>query len=325
MFSKIKSHKLTKKLMKNKYIFQILKALGFHDYDLPLHKSEDSNFLILLIGLMSFLTALALIGMFALNDMSRRWSSGLENKVTIEIAFETSNGHLLSNDTITRETKKLSIALSKHDLVKDISVLSRNDISELISPWIGSNILLTDIPLPGIISLELYKSDEESLDTLKKDVSKISNYSNIETHHEWLSDLIKFTTILKSLACLITIIIGATTIIAIIAGIKSRLAIHKKEVNLLHHMGATDNYIARQFQRHAMILAFKGSLIGTILGLIITYIIIVLSMNSGTSLIPRIEISSFAVTLICLIPIAAPAIAILTSRFTVLHNLHKMP
>ena len=55
-------------------------------YDLPLNKDEGTNFLRLLIALMSFLAAVALAGNFALNSMTQRWSSGLENKLTIEIA-----------------------------------------------------------------------------------------------------------------------------------------------------------------------------------------------------------------------------------------------
>ncbi len=312
-------------IAKNKYIARTLKNLGFHDYDLPLHKSEDSQFIIMLIGLMSFLAVLSFSGMFALNDMSRRWSSGLENKVTIEISVETKDGALLSNNTVKRETKKLANQLEKHPIIKSLSVLSKNDIAELISPWLGDDIALNDIPLPGLISLELKESNENILKMLKRDIEKISKYARLETHHEWLSDLIKFTNILKSLALFIAGIISIITIIAITAGIRTRLALHKKEVNLLHHMGATDNYIARQFQRHAMILSFKGSLIGTVLGLIIIGIIIWLSSKSGTSLIPKIEVNSSAVIFLCLIPVIAAVIATVTSRYTVLRSLCKMP
>ncbi len=343
MFSKIKNHtiklgknkscnkclilatKLGNNIAENKYIAQLLKSLGFHDYDLPLHKSEDSRFLTLLIALMSFLAVLACSGMFALNNMSDRWSSGLENKVTIEIAVETKNGHLLSNDTVKRETEKIAKELKNNKIVKSISILSKDDISELISPWIGADLKLAEIPLPGLIALELNKSDKKSLAILKYKINKISKYARLETHHEWLSDLIKFTNILKSLALFIALIIGFTTIIAIIAGMRTRLAIHKKEVNLLHHMGATDNYIARQFQRHAMILSFKGSILGTFLGLIISSLIVIISMNSGTSLIPKIQISTSEIIFLCLIPVIAAIIAAITSRFTVLRSLRKMP
>ncbi len=310
--------------IKNSYT-KILKYWGFRDYDLPLHKSEDTRFLILLVGLMSFLAVLACSGSFALSSMTNRWSSGLENKVTIEIAVETKEGHLLSNRTVNKETKKLAEELANNKLIKSIKILSNEEIQELISPWIGNDLTLNDIPLPGLIAIELRHSDKKSIELLEKNIKKISKYAQLETHHEWLSDLISFANTLKSLALFITLIIGGATITAITAGIRTRLAIHRKEVELLHHMGATDDYISSQFQRHAMILSFKGAMIGTILGLIITGIIVFLSKKSGSPLIPAIEISYMAVLFIFAVPIIASLIAIITSRFTVLRNLAKMP
>ena len=331
MFSKAKNKllKLIKplggKLAQYNFVSATLKQLGFHDYDLPLESSDDSRFLILLIGLMSFLAVLACSGTFALSGMTNRWATGLENKVTIEIAVETKEGHLLSNKTVQRETKKLGEKLEGNPIIKSISILTNEEVQELISPWIGDNLTLNDIPLPGLIAVELRSTDEKSIKKLEDDINDISKYAHLETHHEWLSDLIIFANTLKNLSLFIVLIIGGATIIAITAGIRTRLAIHNKEVELLHNMGATDNYIARQFQRHAMILAFQGGVIGTLIGLIITGLVIFLSTYSRSSLIPSIEIGIIALLFICTIPVIASLIATLTSRFTVLRSLVKMP
>ncbi len=316
MFSKIKDHKVTQHL---------LKYLGFRDYDLPLHDSEDSRFLILLVGLMSFLAVLACSGTFALGNMTDRWSSGLENKVTIEIPVETKEGHLLSNRTVNKETKKLASRLKNNPIIKSVKILTSEEIQELISPWIGKDLTLNDIPLPGLIAVELRRSDADSIDMLRANIEAISKYAQLETHHEWLADLISFTNSLKILSLFITLIIGGATIIAIAAGVKTRLAIHNKEVELLHHMGASDNYIARQFQRHAMILAFKGGVIGALSGLFITGIIVVLSKNTGSPLLPAIEIGYLGALFLFTIPAIAALIAIITSRLTVLRSLAEMP
>ena len=94
MYSKIK--KTHSSIIKNDFFVKTMKQLGFREYDLPLNQSEDTRFLVLLVGLMSLLLVLALSGTFALNNMAKRWSSGLENKVTIEIPVETKAGNLLS-------------------------------------------------------------------------------------------------------------------------------------------------------------------------------------------------------------------------------------
>lgn len=303
----------------------ILRRLGFREYDLPLNKSEDSSFLVLLIGLMSFLAILAFSGTLALNNMTSRWSSGLENKVTVEISVETPQGHLLSNETVKTETKKLARHLRESPLIDSVKVMSHEEVQKLISPWIGDNLTLTDIPLPGLIALELRSSSPQQLSALRNEVEEISPYARLETHHDWLADLVRFAATLKTLALIIGIIIGGATITAITAGMRTRMAIHKKEVELLHSMGASDSYIARQFQRHAMILSAKGALAGTIAGLFITFITLVMSGHSGTSLIPSIEIHLGGMLFLISIPFFVILIATLTSRFTVLRSLARMP
>ena len=293
--------------------------------DLPLNKGNDTNFIILLIALMSFLAVLALSGTIAIDTMTNRWSSGLENKVTIEIAVETKDGHILSQETIDQETLSLYNMLSEHPDVKSANILNHEDIQELLSPWLGQGMSLEDIPLPGLIAVELRNIDEQGLKALKKKIEDTSSYAQLETHREWLSDLIHFTSALQMLAFIITLIIGAITIVAISYAVRTRLELHHNEVELLHHMGASDNYIAEQFRDHAIILSFKGGAIGTVAGLIITFILTLLSRNSGTDLIPVINVGAWGIIILCLVPVIVCIIAVITSHLTVLRNLAKMP
>ncbi len=295
------------------------------NYDLPLDKGSDTNFLILLISLMSFLAVLSLSGTIAINAMTNRWSSGLENKVTVEIAVETKDGHILSQETIREETLSIYKMLSNRKDVKSANILSYEDIQELLSPWLGKDMSLKDLPLPGLIAVELQNIDANGLETLTKDIEKISRYAKLETHREWLSDLINFANNLRSLALIITIIIGSITIVAISYAVRTRLALHHDEVELLHHMGASDNYIAKQFRNHAIILSFKGGIIGTTAGLIITFLLTTLSYHSNTDLIPAIHIGAWGIALLCIVPITICSIAVITSYLTVLRNLAKMP
>ena len=322
---KEKAYVLKEKCENQKHFAHIINLLQSQNYDLPINNSEDSKFLILLIALMSFLAVLALGGTFALNSMTDKWSSGLENKVTIEISTQTKDGHILSQDTVLKETKDIYKALSTHPFVKTAKILDDKEIQELISPWIGNDLSLGDIPLPGLIALELHTADANGLKVLKKDIEKISKHANLETHHEWLSDLILFTSTLRTLAFLVSLIIASITTVAIASAVRTRFAIYHNEVELLHHMGATDNYIAKQFQRHAVVLSLKGALIGTVLGLVITFLLTFMSHHSGTDLIPVLRIGALGILTLCLIPVLVAIITILTSHVTVLRSLAKMP
>lgn len=294
-------------------------------YELPLNKSEDAQFLTLLICLMSFLSVLSFSGTFALNNMTHRWSSGLENKVTIEISPETTDNQILPHDIVQKETQSLYNKLSNHPNIKQATLLGHEDIQNLISPWIGNDLTLADIPLPGLISIDLKNSDPQSIEKLKNDISSYSQQAQLETHNEWFSDLMRFANTLKTLALIIALIVTATTVIAIVAGMKTRLIIHTKEIQLLHNMGAHDKYIARQLERHATKISLKGSCAGVLIGLIFSTIIAFISNQSGTPLIPSLTIGSFNIVGILCIPLMIALIAIISTRITVLRSLAKMP
>ncbi len=322
----VKFYKLPKPDMSYiRALFNRYSPLKDQNYDLPLNKGSDTNFLVLLISLMSFLAVLALSGSIAINSMTNRWSSGLENKITIEIAVETKEGHILSQETIGQETIALYKMLSENKRVKSANVLNHEDIQELLSPWIGNDMNLEDLPLPGLIAIELHNIDEKGLKELTEEIEKTSQYAQLETHREWLSDLINFANTLQMLALVVTLIIGSITIIAIAYAVRTRLALHHNEVALLHHMGASDNYIARQFRNHAIILSFKGGMIGTSAGIAMTFILTLLSRNSGTDLIPVINIGLWGMALLLLIPVIVCSVAVITSYLTVLRSLAKMP
>lgn len=326
-FKNIDKKAILERLSKGYRIAQkeIQKKLKPINHDLPLDKNEGTRFLILLIAFMSFLSVLSLSGTITLNTMTTRWSSGLENKVTIEISVETKKGHILSQETIREETLKLYKMLSTHKSVKSANILSAEDIQELLSPWLGKNMSIKDLPLPGLIAVELNDTDEEGLNRFTKDIEETSHYAQLETHREWLSDLIQFTKTLKTLTFIITLIISAITITAVAYAMRTRLALHHDQVALLHHMGASDSYIARQFQNHALSLSLKGGLAGTLAGIALTFILMLMSHNTGTDLIPTMHIKAWDVLSLCTVPFFICTVSVITSHLTLLHNLTKMP
>ena len=306
-------------------LFILSDMLGIKTYDLPFKKDSDSGFLILLIALMSFLAVLAIAGSLTLNSMTKRWSSGLENKITIEIKPGTKSGAILSNETIKLEIKNVAAALKDNPAVKNVNILSDNDIKELISPWLGDDFALDDIPMPGLIAVDINENSANALEDIKSSVSKVSKYAVVETHREWLRDLLSFTHTLEWVAAILALAVIATTIIAIAGGIRSRMAIHKKELELLHLVGASDEYIARQFQRHAAIVALEGSLIGSFAGIIFVMLIATLPIHSESGLIPQISLGTSQVIYIMILPLLACVIAAITARFTVLRTLSQIP
>ncbi len=300
-------------------------AQGKRRYDLPLNKDIGTGFLALLIALMSFLAVMALAGSFALSSMTQRWSSGLENKITIEIPAEKSDGTLRNQEDITFLIERLEIKLKKNENIKTLKPLTEADTLALIEPWLGSGMALSDIPLPGLISVELHKSNPDSLKNIKVMLQSVNKDIKLDTHESWLGDLLRLTGALRFAAAFITLIIGVTTLIAVAGAIRSRIAVHRADVELLHLMGANDNYITRQFQRHAIIIALQGSIVGTAMGALTLLLIGANAGETGTALLPNFSLSLVHILSILSLPLLACIISAIAARFTVLRVLALMP
>ncbi|MCD8497755.1 MAG: permease [Alphaproteobacteria bacterium] len=295
-------------------------------YDLPLHKSGGTGFLILLVMLMTFLAMMALSSFFVLGAITDRWSSGLENKMTIEIPAEDENEKLLTAEKIEEMSRLVGTALKDNSIVQDYKVLTREDIQELIAPWLGEDFSDDNMPLPGLISVTLRADGASRLPALESELKELAPHLRIDRHESWLNDLLHLTSSLQFSAFLILLIISFTTITAVAGAIRSRMAEHRKEVELLHLMGAHDLYIMKQFQRHAVNLTLKGGVAGVIFScLVLTLIFWMAGRESEASLLPGFNFSTVHIITFALLPLFVAAIGGLTARFTVLRALAKMP
>ncbi|MCL4677497.1 MAG: FtsX-like permease family protein [Alphaproteobacteria bacterium] len=300
-------------------------ALGDKGYDLPFGSDADRNFLLLLVALMSFLAVLACAGTLSLRAMTERWSTGLENKITIEIRTQSPEGEILSPDSIKLETEKVAGVLDKNPAIQNFRVMDEHEIKRLVAPWIGEDFSFEDIPMPGLIAVELKTASPEALDSLTAIVTGASPAARVDTHREWLQDILRFVKTLQGVALMVALIVAVTTITAISSGVRARMAIYRNQVEILHLIGATDSYIARQFQWHAIIIALLGSLIGTLAGVAVTGLIIVLSGQGSVTLIPEISMSAVNLAAFLSLPLLACVISGTTARFTVLRTLSQMP
>jgi cell division transport system permease protein len=147
----------------------------------------------------------------------------------------------------------------------------------------------------------------------------------MDTHEEWLNDLLRFTGALNLAAIILALVIGVTMVTAVGGAVRSRLAIHRAEVELLHLMGASDRYITRQFQRHSLILALRGGFIGAVFGALFLVLIGWVAGQMGVAILPDFRLDPVQMMLLAMIPLVAGLIATVTARWTVTRVLTTFP
>lgn len=285
-------------------------------FDLPFHVRLGTEFLVFLTALMTVLCLLSVTASLSLTQLAEKWTSGLENTLTVEIPH--------ADDQNAVATKILS-ELREVGGVKSAKLMGQDDMSKLLTPWLGSMAdTMKDLPLPSLITIELKDRNDKVVRDVTKIVHSVSSSAQIDAHEQWLTDLVKFTRSLKLTAILIMISIGLVTSLTVAGAVRSRMAIHHTELELLHIMGADDNYITGQFQRYISWLAGKGVLLGLIITMIIIGALQLVSMTSSEAL-PSLKLS---ILQFLSLPFAAFILLFISAgaaRITVLKVLKEMP
>lgn len=305
------------------------KALGVADgkrsYDLPLKNNAGNRFLVLLIGLMTFLAILMTTSFFIFSALAERWTTGLENRLTIEIPTETVSGNILSATEVKEEVDKITTVLEHYPSIESFEPLPEQEIIDLVSPWLGDDIVLEDFPLPALISVTMKPGNEDEIDILRGKIKIAVPQARVDAHETWLNDILRLTKSLRFATLLFCFFVGLTAIMAIAGAIRSRMAEYHEEIDLLHLMGASDRYISGQLQRHTLILAIKGSALGLGAAFLAMMIIKIIAGETVTGLLPDFRMGWQDYATLCTIPLLAGAIAVITTQKTVLHVLRQLP
>lgn len=288
-------------------------------YDLPLHRGSGGHLVSWTIGVMSYLTVLVMVLVFALTSAQSVWQAGLSGRMTIEIPYNKSN--MVSADKqndLVRELNKLSGVSAR--------ILSLEDIGALVGPWLGTGAALAELPLPVMIDITRADNNRAATPALIGETAKKTIPTAVlDTHEEWLADLMQLAKACRMVLIAISLILGFTAALTVAATSRTRLALHKEEVDLLHLIGATDSYIATQFQRQAFRLAVEGAAGGLFAALLTMAGIGMAKQGLGDTLLPGIHLSPLQWLWLVLTPLIAGVIAMVASRFTVLYALRKVP
>lgn len=301
---------------------------GGERYDLPLAGGAGTGFLILLVALMTFLAALALSASFALQGLGSQWRSGLEGKATIEIPATDATGKILP-ESVRRQTRSDLLAFLKAaPAVAQANLLEPPDVSALVEPWLGGTAKgggLQGIVLPDLISVTLARSDAQALRALDDRIRTIAPRARFDRHQDWLSDMLRLARALQTASLILVLVTGLTTAASVGGAVRSRMAEHKADIEILHLMGAMDSYVVRQFQRHTAGLALRGGALG-LLGAAALLLTLKAIAGAGEGVgFPDVSLSAFQTLILLSLPALAALLAGLSARLTVSRALARMP
>ncbi len=295
--------------------------------DLALEKDDvGTKFVTLVVIMMTALATLAMGGALVVHSLRASWVGEVSGHMTIEIPVTAADGTVRETESLGIIAEQMRDALSKDIDIDSVRLMSRSDVEKLVQPWLGDVAGTADLPLPALIAVRLkHPNDAQAIGEIAQTVKRVDPVATSETHQAWLADLKRFSLVLLMAALLMAAATIACSILSVTGAVKARLAAHHADIDLLHVMGATDNYIGGQFVRLVVKNVGRAALIGTVAGMIALKTGGLVAGELQAAMLPAFRWDFTALLWFAVCPALVTGLSLLAARFTVLRTLAVMP
>ncbi len=208
----------------------------------------------LLIAIMTFLSGVTLGGVVLVQKSAIAWSSDVGREVTIQI--RPVEGEVMESNLRT------AVALAEATPgVASARALSIEESEKLLEPWLGAGLDLSAIEIPRLVVVQLADPADADIPKLERDLQAVKGAS-LDTHAAWRQQLNVMAGTIVVSGLLVLALIVVATVLAIIFATRGTMASNREIVDVLHFIGASNSFIAGEFQGRFLSIGFRGGMVG---------------------------------------------------------------
>ena len=265
---------------------------------------EQSIFMTAIMALLTFLAVVAFGIALAIGTGVLRWNSQWDLTATVQI-MDSKN---------TDSVKK--IIDDNTEKIKTVTEITTEQMHDLLRPWMSGGGTALENYLPKMYALEFNSSDD-----LKYVEQQIGNNARFLTHAAALHSSVSAgwkMIFISSFVLLLTL--GAIGVcISYIA--RNTALLHRRELEILNQIGATDTYVARQMQIIIAKICTMAGAAGFAVAAPVLLLIIGAAHSARVGLMAMLGISGWGWFVLLMLPIAIVIFAIWVTKRTTINIL----
>ncbi len=224
--------------------------------------SISGRALVTVVAIMTFLATLSAGAAFLVAQASDGWQHQVSREMTIQV--RPSEGRSLDKDAAAA-----AALASATKGIASVRIVSKAESERLLQPWLGSGLNFDDLPIPRMIILKLGVGPAPDLRALNAALAKSVPNAALDDHRLWLQRLDTMAGTMETGAALVFVLVLVATALAVGFATRGAMAGNRDIIDVLHFVGATDGYIAREFQGHFLRLGATGAASGATLAVLI--------------------------------------------------------
>ncbi len=282
---------------------------------LPNKTDATRRYLPWIICLMAYLAALTVAGILMVGNLLEGWRAGVSGAVSVVLPVGDDGGPAAA--------ERLAAVLRARADVDSAEVMDGAALSGLIDTWIDGDIAAMDLPLPTVVDVTLADPLDDGA-ALAEAVAAEAPAARVDVHRDWLAPLVDLAGSVRLIGMIVVVLIALAAAATVVFTTRAGLSMHHMVVEVLHHIGAQDQFIARQFQRQAFMLGLRGSVFGCLLA-VLTLALLAATTRSSAAGLEEAAMLPWQWGLLAVVAAAGAVMPMITARLTVLRTLAQMP
>lgn len=218
-------------------------------------QSVAGRALTLVVAIMAFLACITVGAVTIVRDAAHDWQNDLVREVTVQI-------RPVDGIDMVREIDKTIALVQEFPGVGAVRALSDEETKALLEPWLGEGLQLETLPVPRIVTVQLNAPDQVDFVELRRAIQEQVHGGSIDDHSVWTARLASMAGAVVYGGFAILILVMTAMVLSVVFATRSAMAGNREVVEVLHLVGAEHDFIAREFQRHFLMLGLKGGMIG---------------------------------------------------------------
>jgi cell division transport system permease protein len=211
--------------------------------------------LMAVIAILTFLAALSAGAAVLAARASEQWRGAISNEMTIQVRPD-------SRRKIDEDVARAVMLASGLKEVESVRAVPKAESDKLLEPWLGAGLDLVELPVPRLIVLRLKAGTTPDLAGFGAELRREVPTATLDDHRLWVRRLSAMAgTIIASGFAIVLLVLTAAAL-AVAFATRGAMAGSRDSVEVLHFVGADDDFIAREFQSRFIRLGLRGGLFG---------------------------------------------------------------
>jgi len=215
----------------------------------------SSRALIAVVAIMTFLASMTIGAVVVVRAAANEWQSDVAREVTIQV-------RPVSGRDIEADVANAAAVTREYAGVAEVRPYSKEEAARLLEPWLGSGLQLDDLPVPRIIVIRIASGAAPDLAQLRATLGEQVPGASLDDHRGFVDRMRAMSGAVLAVGLGVLLLVLAATVLSVAFATRAAMATNRPVIEVLHLIGAKDNFISGHFQRHFLKLGLKGGSIG---------------------------------------------------------------